>query len=323
MHTTQFGCAPKQFPGKFYFPWGRWNYAEKNLEGREVLGRHENFDFVSRSVRCVMLTIMWFTDWTTSSRNYNAPRIAPRPVPMKSLPPALPRLHSQIVALFAMALLALGGSAAASPAAPHGTTTLSAGSNELPSGDSAAMRSRLAWEREPTPRSAIVEQIVAASPPARIKVSSSFGWRRDPLNGRGRRHSGIDFPGRPGANVYATGAGRVKTAGWVAGYGNLVEIAHPNGLRTRYGHLSSILVSPGAQVGSGQVIGKIGSTGRSTGPHVHYEVRLAGVATDPRPFMRTSRVDYLVGWEPAPAATPKRSAWSDPASSELPRSVIK
>jgi murein DD-endopeptidase MepM/ murein hydrolase activator NlpD len=185
------------------------------------------------------------------------------------------------------------------------------------------MRERMTWEHEPTPRSSVLEQVGAGSQPGPIKISSSFGWRRDPLGGRGRRHSGIDLPGRPGANVYTTGLGRVETAGWVAGYGNLVEIAHANGLRTRYGHLSTILVSPGAQVGAGQVIGKIGSTGRSTGPHLHYEVRVAGVATDPRPFMHGSRIDYLVRWAPEQEAKPKWTGWTDPINSQLPQSVIK
>lgn len=252
------------------------------------------------------------------SRNYNDRCISRlKPFPMKLRHPRL-----KIIALSSVALFAMAGATAALPASPGQEKMLPATSNQLPSGDSDAMRDRIAWERAPTPKSSILEQISVLEP-APIEISSSFGWRKDPLNGRGRRHSGIDFPGRPGANVYATGRGWVRTANWVPGYGNLVEIAHANGLTTRYGHLSSMLVSPGGQVSAGQVIGRIGSTGRSTGPHLHYEVRVAGVATDPRPFMRGSRIDYLVEWAPGQDTQAEWNGWSDQASSELPQSVIK
>ena len=229
--------------------------------------------------------------------------------------------RSKIIALCGATLFAMD----AATAAPVGDAAVrpSTASDQLPSGDSGVMRDRLAWERQPIPRSTIIEHVGPESRLVSIRISSGFGWRSDPLNGRGRRHSGLDLPGRTGANVYATGAGRVETAGWVSGYGNLVEIAHANGLRTRYGHLSGMLVSPGSQVGAGQVIGRIGSTGRSTGPHLHYEVRVAGVPTDPRPFMQASQVDYAVHWVPEQQAMPKWNGWSDPAGSQLPQSIIK
>jgi murein DD-endopeptidase MepM/ murein hydrolase activator NlpD len=126
-----------------------------------------------------------------------------------------------------------------------------------------------------------------------------------------------------GANVYATGSGRVERAAWVAGYGNLVEIAHAGGLRTRYGHLSSIIVAPGDSVVPGQLIGKVGSTGRSTGPHLHYEVRVDGVATDPTPFLAEVRTEYRVNWAPQPKVEPRWEGWVDRADAGLPQSVIK
>jgi murein DD-endopeptidase MepM/ murein hydrolase activator NlpD len=99
-------------------------------------------------------------------------------------------------------------------------------------------------------------------------------------------HTGIDLRGETGEPVYATAAGRVTNAGRDGGYGNMVEIDHGYGLATRFGHLSEIDVKVGQTVRIGQVIGKIGSTGRSTGPHLHYETRINGEPVNPQKFLR-------------------------------------
>jgi murein DD-endopeptidase MepM/ murein hydrolase activator NlpD len=119
-----------------------------------------------------------------------------------------------------------------------------------------------------------------------IDMSSPFGMRTDPFNGRPAMHTGIDLRGERGEPVHATADGTVSIAGRDGGYGNMVEINHGNGLATRYGHLSEIDVKVGQKVRIGQVIGKIGSTGRSTGPHLHYETRVNGEAVNPQKFLR-------------------------------------
>jgi murein DD-endopeptidase MepM/ murein hydrolase activator NlpD len=103
-------------------------------------------------------------------------------------------------------------------------------------------------------------------------LSSYFGIRKDPFNGRPAMHKGIDFAGKEDANIYATASGVVSWASERYGYGQLIEINHGSGLKTRYGHNKKILVHAGDVVNKGQVIAKMGSTGRSTGPHVHYEI---------------------------------------------------
>ena len=119
-----------------------------------------------------------------------------------------------------------------------------------------------------------------------VDMSSPFGVRTDPFLGRPAMHTGIDLRGETGEPVHATAAGKISIAGRDGGYGNMVEIDHGNGLATRYGHLSEIDVTVGQMVRIGQVIGKIGSTGRSTGPHLHYETRINGEAVNPQKFLR-------------------------------------
>jgi murein DD-endopeptidase MepM/ murein hydrolase activator NlpD len=118
-----------------------------------------------------------------------------------------------------------------------------------------------------------------------VSVSSPFGYRPDPFLGRPALHPGIDLVQSYGAEIKATAAGRVVHAGWMGGYGNMVEIDHGNGIATRYGHMSEVLVAEGDEVKPGAVLGRIGSTGRSTGPHLHYEVRLDGEPVDPARFL--------------------------------------
>ena len=117
-------------------------------------------------------------------------------------------------------------------------------------------------------------------------ITSTFGYRTDPFNGHAALHAGIDFRDPYGSPIRATAAGKVVTAGNGGGYGNMVEIDHGNGLSTRYGHMSAILVDEGQSVEAGTVVGRLGSTGRSTGPHLHYEVRVDDDAVDPARFLR-------------------------------------
>jgi murein DD-endopeptidase MepM/ murein hydrolase activator NlpD len=119
-----------------------------------------------------------------------------------------------------------------------------------------------------------------------VEFSSGFGVRSDPFLGRPAMHTGLDFRASTGDPVRATANGKVITAGWSGGYGRMVEIDHGNGLSTRYGHLSEINVRLGEIIKIGQVIGAVGSTGRSTGPHLHYETRIDGDAVDPQKFLR-------------------------------------
>ncbi len=122
--------------------------------------------------------------------------------------------------------------------------------------------------------------------PARVKmISSSFGYRRDPFTGAAAMHKGLDFRGPKGAPIYAAAQGRVSFVGRKSGYGNVVEISHGNGLMTRYAHMSKFIAKRGQTVTAGQTIGAIGSTGRSTGPHLHFEVRINNRAVNPRIFL--------------------------------------
>lgn len=147
------------------------------------------------------------------------------------------------------------------------------------------------WKRLDQLQTGIVA-IPSARPVEIVTVNSGFGVRSDPFRGGRAMHAGVDMPGPVGTPIYATADGRVGRSGWYGGYGNLVEIEHGRGIQTRYGHMSSILVAPGTRVKRGQVIGLMGSTGRSTGSHLHYEVRIDGRAVNPIPFLQTS--DYLL-----------------------------
>jgi murein DD-endopeptidase MepM/ murein hydrolase activator NlpD len=121
------------------------------------------------------------------------------------------------------------------------------------------------------------------------EISSGFGGRPDPFTEEAAFHSGIDFSAAKGADVFATAPGIVVFAGPRGAYGNTVEIDHGYGIRTRYGHLSRISVPLGQQLARGAIIGKVGSTGRSTGPHVHYEVWYDNAVRDPGKFIRAGR----------------------------------
>ncbi|MEA1618726.1 peptidoglycan DD-metalloendopeptidase family protein [Erythrobacter sp. T5W1-R] len=141
-------------------------------------------------------------------------------------------------------------------------------------------------------RMAVLERALEGIPqvvPATIaSITSGFGYRRDPFNGRGAMHAGLDFKGAIGSPIYAAAMGTVSFVGWKSGYGKTVEITHGNGLMTRYAHLSRFDVKPGQAVAAGDRIAGMGSTGRSTGPHLHFEVRINDRAINPRPFLEAA-----------------------------------
>lgn len=145
-----------------------------------------------------------------------------------------------------------------------------------------------------------VAQIKATILPANIpnswavlgKINNEFGFRRNPFGGRSYEfHAGMDIDGERGQSVFAPGGGVVVKAGWSGGYGNMIEIDHGAGLLTRYGHLSKIDVSVGDTVTRSQLIGYVGSTGRSTGPHLHFEFRLNDKSINPRHFLPQEPVE--------------------------------
>ena len=119
-------------------------------------------------------------------------------------------------------------------------------------------------------------------------ISSGFGYRADPFSGGAAFHAGLDFRGPVGAPIHAAAKGVVTFAGVQQGYGNCIEISHGNGLMTRYAHMSGFRARIGQAVNAGDVIGLIGNTGRSTGPHLHFEVRVNGTAVNPRPFLEAA-----------------------------------
>jgi len=129
----------------------------------------------------------------------------------------------------------------------------------------------------------------AGRPIKRGWISSYFGYRTDPFNGRRARHDGIDLAGKKGSEVIAVASGVITWAGKRYGYGNLVEINHGNGYVTRYGHNELIEVKVGDAVKKGDTIARMGSTGRSTGPHVHFEVHKNGKVVDPMRYVRASK----------------------------------
>lgn len=132
---------------------------------------------------------------------------------------------------------------------------------------------------------ASLASIPTSMPAAVMNMSSNYGYRRDPITGGGAMHNGIDFKGPHATPILSAAAGTVTHAGWQGGYGKTIEITHANGLITRYAHLSGFEVSLGQKVKRGVKIGRMGSTGRSTGTHLHFEVRLNGQAVNPMKFL--------------------------------------
>ncbi|MDE5555711.1 MAG: M23 family metallopeptidase [Muribaculaceae bacterium] len=132
-----------------------------------------------------------------------------------------------------------------------------------------------------TDRTAHIPAIQPISEKYLRAMASGYGYRRDPIYGTTKFHEGMDFSSPIGTPVYATGDGTVTHGSWKSQYGNLIEIDHGYNYTTRYAHLSQILVKPGQKVKRGDLIGKVGNTGKSTGPHLHYEVRFRGQPQNP------------------------------------------
>ena len=182
------------------------------------------------------------------------------------------------------ALMVLGGALMAMAAVPAHASDEAA----LNDGDTQFRKLFTSWKQMDAPAATASSAKVAV--PSRMPVdgvtlTSDFGMRTHPVLGGRRAHKGVDLAGATGTPVYATADGTVGMAQWFSSYGNYVQIEHGAGLQTRYGHLSGYAVNAGQKVKKGDLIGYIGSTGRSTGPHLHYEVRVAGVAVNPIPYM--------------------------------------
>ncbi len=137
-----------------------------------------------------------------------------------------------------------------------------------------------------------VVSIPSRMPVENTRMTSDYGTRNDPFGGNRRNHQGIDLAGPIGTPIYATADGIVSKAEWFGGYGRFIEIEHGGSFQTRYGHMSALNVTENQRVKKGEIIGYMGSTGRSTGSHLHYEVRIDGAAVNPLPYMRTA--DYVL-----------------------------
>ena len=184
----------------------------------------------------------------------------------------------------AEAIAAVEAADASAAALVRVTPGLQAQAAAAPAGDTRFRSLFSAWRQMDGPDAQAIN-LPSRRPVDQMRLTSSFGTRSDPFSGRRARHNGIDIPGATGTPIYATADGNVGRAQRLGGYGNYVEIEHGNAIQTRYGHMSQILVEPGQRVRRGDMIGLVGSTGRSTGPHLHYEVRIAGAPVNPIPFI--------------------------------------
>lgn len=223
------------------------------------------------------------------------------------------RLHGRAACLIAAALgvgLAAGSPAAADPAtATTATTAASVGAfDAVPTTGLGARSDPMfrslfdSWKRmDAVPHGVLA--VPSQKPVQQFRYTSGFGVRVDPFNHEVSMHPGLDMAAPTGTPVYATADGIVDRAERAGGYGNLVELDHGKGVQTRYGHLSQILVHDGERVHRGDLIALVGSTGRSTGSHLHYEVRIDGRAVNPMPFLQTA--DYMTALQdrtPLPGA---------------------
>jgi murein DD-endopeptidase MepM/ murein hydrolase activator NlpD len=134
----------------------------------------------------------------------------------------------------------------------------------------------------------LLDAVPTGLPADRMELSSGFGYRFDPFNGQRALHAGLDFTGAHGSPIRAAAEGRVSFAGVKNGYGNVIEIDHGHGIETRYAHMSGFTARVGDRVRSGEQIGRMGSTGRSTGTHLHFEVRVGGAPVNPRRFLEAN-----------------------------------
>ena len=144
------------------------------------------------------------------------------------------------------------------------------------------------WKKLDAIESSSAISIPSVQPLANFTFTSAFGVRADPFHGTAAMHAGVDLSASYGTPIYATADGVVDRAEWFGGYGNMIEIDHGKGIATRYGHMSRIAAHDGQRVKRGELIGYVGSTGRSTGNHLHYEVRIDGHAVNPIPFLQSA-----------------------------------
>ena len=218
--------------------------------------------------------------------------------------------HVVTRALGAFGMAALIGAAFSQPLlaagipAPQKGDKIQGGSMDQPApaeaGDSGFHSLFMSWRKADAVATPGAISVPSSKPVGTATYTSGYGVRSDPFRGSAAMHAGIDLAAPMGTPVYATADGTVDRAEWSGGYGNMVEVDHGKGLQTRFGHLSRILVHSGDHVKRGQVIALMGSTGRSTGSHLHYEVRIDGHAVNPVPFLQSA--DYVTAMEARTAA---------------------
>jgi murein DD-endopeptidase MepM/ murein hydrolase activator NlpD len=221
----------------------------------------------------------------------------------------MPFSHTLVCALRTFGLAAAATAALAQPVSAAGIpapqkgdkieTTMLQPSADAPA-DSRFHALFMSWKKADAVATPGAISVPSSKPVTTATYTSGYGVRSDPFRGSAAMHAGIDLAAPSGTPIYATADGVVDRAEWSGGYGNLVEIDHGKGLQTRFGHLSRILVHPGDRVTRGQVIALMGSTGRSTGSHLHYEVRIDGHAVNPVPFLQSA--DYVTAMEARTAA---------------------
>ena len=205
------------------------------------------------------------------------------------------RLFSRIAIVFGAAIATAAVPAHAnssSAAAVDVTDAVEEAQSPLGNGDAQFRQLFASWENLDTengqPVALPTVSVPSSMPLENFRVSSSYGMRDHPVLRKRARHNGIDLAAPTGTPVYATADGFVSKADWFSSYGKYISIEHGASLQTRFAHLSDMVVSAGDKVKKGDLIGYVGSTGRSTGPHLHYEVRVDGVAVDPSPYMVAS-----------------------------------
>ncbi len=157
------------------------------------------------------------------------------------------------------------------------------------------------------PMAATRVSIPSRMPVEGVRLTSDFGMRTHPVLGGRRGHKGVDLAGPVGTPVIATADGVVSKAEWFSSYGLYISLEHGAEIQTRYGHMSRLNVYAGQRIRKGDVIGYIGSTGRSTGPHLHYEVRIAGVAVNPVPYMQTDSFETSLAANTAATPAPSKA----------------
>ncbi|MDG6079332.1 M23 family metallopeptidase [Erythrobacter litoralis] len=203
------------------------------------------------------------------------------------------------ITLAIAATTATFGIAAAPAQAEEATAAAAAGAidmskvaeNQVPGDDAQFQELFAKWENpnQPAVLAGPIVTVPSRMPVEHARLSSGYGTRTHPVLGRRMGHKGIDLAAPIGTPIYATADGTVSRAGPFSSYGNYVAIEHGGSIQTRYAHMSRIAVATGATVKKGDIIGYVGSTGRSTGPHLHYEVRVDGEAVNPVPYMIESQ----------------------------------